>query len=410
MRILHLLAQRPGRTGSGINLLATLNAGAERGHQQAVIAGIPATDRNSDFGFPENTIFEPVLFETDSLPFHVVGMSDVMPYPSTRYSDMTPPMIESWKEAFSSAITGMVRRFRPDIILSHHLWLLTTLAVKLCRNIPVIAYAHGTGLRQLKLAEGLSGEVIAGCRGVDLVLAPNEFQKARIESEYGIDKVIDIGNGYRSELFYRTEKSSTEQLRLIYAGKLSASKGVLQLVNAFGSIADDNIELLIIGSGSGEEAEAIVSAVERSNAPITMIGAVPQENLAEYFRTGDVFALPSFYEGMPLVLIEAIACGMRCVCTDLPGVRPWLKPIDPTLVEFVTMPQMESVDCPQENCLPLFEANLAAALKKQIDACRNNAAIDWQRTEAFIGSKSWVAIFERMEDLMRRLIEKKPIA
>ncbi len=404
MRILHLLAQRPGRTGSGINLLATLNAGAGRGHRQAVIAGIPASDRDSDFGFPEDTVFNPVLFETDELPFHVAGMSDVMPYQSTRYSDMTPSMIESWKKAFTHAISNTIWDFRPDIILSHHLWLLTTLAVKLRGKIPVIAYAHGTGLRQLKLATGLSEEVITGCENVDLVLAPNGFQKERIEAEYGIGNVIDIGNGYRSELFYRTQRQQSGRIRLIYAGKLSASKGVLQLIDAFETIADESMELLVIGSGSGEEAQAITSRVEISKAPITMIGAVPQEKLAEIFRTGDVFVLPSFYEGMPLVLIEAIACGMRCVCTDLPGVRPWLDPIDPALVEFVPMPDMASVDCPEQDCVPLFVENLEAALRKQIDSAWSRGLIDWRRTDAFIRGKSWVAIFERMEQLMRRLV------
>ncbi len=406
MRILHLLAQRPGRTGSGINLLSTLSAGAARGHQQAVIAGIPLSDRDNDFGFPAGTVFEPVLFETDALPFHVVGMSDVMPYPSTRYRDMTPEMVEAWKKAFTGTIGKMIESFQPDIILSHHLWLLTTLAVKLRGSLPVVAYAHGTGLRQLELAKGFVEEVTSGCRGVDLVLAPNAFQKARIEKEYGIKKVIDIGNGYRSELFYRTERTSNEKLRLIYAGKLSASKGVLQLIHAFEAIADERMELTIVGSGSGEEAQAIRLAAGKSPAPIRMIDAVPQEKLAAYFRESDLFILPSFYEGMPLVLIEAVACGMHCVCTDLPGVREWLEPINPMLVAFVAMPRMASVDCPHDECIPAFEADLVSALTRQIEAIRHKLPIDWDRTDRFIRTKSWGAIFERMEELMKHLTDR----
>ena len=38
----------------------------------------------------------------------------------------------------------------------------------------------------------------------------------------------------------------------------------------------------------------------------------------------DVFVLPSFYEGLPLVIIEALACGTYVICTDLPGIRNWI--------------------------------------------------------------------------------------
>ncbi len=406
MRILHLLAQRPGRTGSGINLLSTLNIGAKRGHEQAVVAGIPVSDREADFGFPAGTLLYPVLFETEALPFHVVGMSDVMPYPSTRYSEMTPAMVASWKAEFERVIRDVIEQFKPDVILTHHLWILSTIALKLSGNIPVIAYAHGTGLRQLTLASRFRDEVVGGLRGVDLVLAPNRFQKEQIEKRYGLSNVLDIGNGYRSELFFRQEKPRRDVLRLIYAGKLSAAKGVMQLIHVFESVADESLELLLIGSGSGVEADEITDAVGRSDAPIELIGAVPQERLAEFFRSGDLFILPSFYEGMPLVLIEAIACGMRCVCTDLPGVREWLSRIDASLVAYVPMPKMATIDCPEQGCLATFEADLKEALRKQIQAQKNDVPIDWRKTDQFIRSKSWEAIFIRMEEEMTRLLDR----
>ena len=42
-------------------------------------------------------------------------------------------------------------------------------------------------------------------------------------------------------------------------------------------------------------------------------------SLAEVFRQSDVFALPSFFEGLPLVTMEAMACGCKVVCSQIPG-------------------------------------------------------------------------------------------
>ena len=78
----------------------------------------------------------------------------------------------------------------------------------------------------------------------------------------------------------------------------------------------------------------------------------------------DVFVLPSFYEGLPLVLIEAMACGMRTVCTDLPGIRPWLaRALPDSGAIFVAPPELRNADEPVPEELPAFEVRLAAAME-----------------------------------------------
>ena len=91
MNILHLSAQKPDSTGSGVYLHETVSALARAGHNQAVIAGIAPEDNPA---FDKGVLFKPVRFETSDLPFPVVGMSNVMPYRATRYCDLTPAMTE----------------------------------------------------------------------------------------------------------------------------------------------------------------------------------------------------------------------------------------------------------------------------------------------------------------------------
>lgn len=93
------------------------------------------------------------------------------------------------------------------------------------------------------------------------------------------------------------------------------------------------------GYGNQLEYETIKKLADQSPYPVKFLGRLDQPQLAERMNQADVFVLPSFYEGLPLVVIEALACGLQVVCTDLPGVRPWLEEnIGTCPVKFVSLP------------------------------------------------------------------------
>ena len=93
MRVLSITAQKPNSTGSGIYLTALVQQWSRMGHEQAVVAGVYKEDQ---IQFPEGTVFYPVIYRTEKLPFAVAGMSDEMPYESTRYRDL--PFMKWWIE------------------------------------------------------------------------------------------------------------------------------------------------------------------------------------------------------------------------------------------------------------------------------------------------------------------------
>ncbi|MFR2031447.1 MAG: glycosyltransferase [Collinsella sp.] len=90
-----------------------------------------------------------VPFESPELPFpsryvrcHALS--------STRYRDLTPSMLKAFERAFAAAIDRAVAEFRPDLVLCHHLYLVTALARECVRGVPVVAVCHSTDLRQLR--------------------------------------------------------------------------------------------------------------------------------------------------------------------------------------------------------------------------------------------------------------------
>jgi hypothetical protein len=121
MRVLHALSQRPSLTGSGITLEAMVRHGVAAGLQQRVVVGVPAGDPHPPVGDLSNEHVHPLVFEKPPLDFALPGMSDVMQYPSSRYSDLSDEQTASYRQAWSGHLRSVIEDFKPDVIHSHHL-------------------------------------------------------------------------------------------------------------------------------------------------------------------------------------------------------------------------------------------------------------------------------------------------
>ncbi|MBQ6438655.1 MAG: glycosyltransferase family 4 protein [Mogibacterium sp.] len=389
MKILSITAQKPHSTGSGTYMTEIVRAFARTGHKQAVVCGIFPDDI---VDFPEGVSCYPVFF-TDSkadllaapckaaqarfsaLPFPVVGMSDIMPYTSTRYRDLTPGMISQFEEAFTSAVNRAVDELDPDLIICHHLFLLTALVRKHFPDRRIVGISHGTDLRQMINCDSLRDIVRPYIKELDAALALHDEQRTQIIEIFGMDesRVSVIGSGYNSKLFNtdsRTDRSPGDPLRIAYAGKISRPKGVPEMLAALERLASDSstpaFKLTMAG---GCQDEVMKKKLEDLPVWAEWLGQIPQPALAELLRQTDIFILPSYFEGLPLVLIEAMSSGAVPVSTDLPGIRGWIDSnVSGSNAVFVPMPQMKSIDEPTEAGRKSFTDNLAITLYDLLSA------------------------------------------
>jgi glycosyltransferase involved in cell wall biosynthesis len=406
--VLHVLSQRPSLTGSGITLDALVRHAAAAGWRQRVVVGVPVADPQPAVGGLAAESISPLRFGGDDLPFAVPGMSDVMPYPSTRFSSMGNAQIGRYKAAWRAHLLAVAAEDPPDLIHCHHLWIMSSMLRDLFPTTAIVNQCHATGFRQMRLCPNLAAEVQAGCARLDAfaVLHPGHKQQLCRTLAVPAERVHVVGAGYREELFHSRGRSPGDHPRLLYIGKLSPAKGLPQLLDAVELLAAriPGLRLHVAGSGGGEEARAIETRMASMDPLVVHHGHLDQPRLAELMRAADVCVLPSFYEGLPLVLVEALACGCRLVATELPGIRDQLAPHLGPALHLVALPEMRTIDQPRPEALAAFVRRLAAVIEEAAAAGPAGGTGVGQGTE--LRHFTWQAVFRRVERVWRALLDR----
>ena len=408
LRILHILSQRPDSTGSGIYLQAMVREAAACGHDNFVIAGIQA-DREAELDGinPDQCRF--VRFNGGDILYPIPGMTDIMPYPHTRFRDLSAAELTVYETAFTRILSTTAAAFNPDIVHSHHLWLVTSLARRLFPQIPMVTSCHGTDLRQFQNCPHLRAQALSGCRRLDAALALSRAQKHDIQKTYGLDpdRVIITGAGYNDQLFHPGPKPEPQPVRLVYAGKFTRPKGLPWLLRALAKIEHPEWQLHLLGGGSGPQKDECLGLAEDLGRRVIVHGQVPQARLAQIFRRSRVFVLSSFFEGLPLVVLEALASGCRVVATELPGVLEVAMGISDEFMTLVSAPRLRSLDQPRSEDLPAFEQRLAQALEHQMTAALRQPQINPAAIANRLAAFSWRGVFARTEKVYRETIQRR---
>lgn len=370
MRILSVTAQKPNSTGSGVYLTELVKQFHKNGHVQGVIAGI---DCKESVVLPEGVGFYPVYFNTETLPFDVVGMSDNMPYPSTRYNQLTETMVRQMEEAFVQVAREAIEEFQPDLIICHHLYLIASTLREEFPNIKMVGICHGTDIRQLIRTDLQRERIKDNIKKMDMIFALHEGQRESIASTYNIDKsrIGILGVGYNNEVFTNRNYEKVESpIKMIFAGKISYSKGVYSMLKALKKVEiNKEMEVIFVGGYSDEEEYRKIADISKEVPyKISFLGRVSQEDFVDYFNQCHIMILPSFFEGLPLVIIEALACGLNVIATELPGIKQWLDSnIPDNNIMFVTPPRMKNADEPLEEDLESFETSLAETIENAVE-------------------------------------------
>jgi len=112
-----------------------------------------------------------------------------------------------------------------------------------------------------------------------------------------------------------------DELRIVYVGTLLGRKGQPVLIEAFAGLRRRGISAHLILVGGGPEAEALEEFAQQLGVAdhVTFTGGLGHDDVREQYNRADVFCLPSFAEGQPVVLMEAMAARLPVVSTRIAG-------------------------------------------------------------------------------------------
>ena len=400
MRILHVLAQLPIKTGSGVYFTNVIDGLKEFNVEQAAIY---ATTPEYNFNFVDEKFG--VEFQGEDISFPIVGMSDIMPYDNTLYKNMTDEMIESWQKAFREKLIQARETFKPDVVITHHLWILSSMVCDIFENEKILGVCHNTDIRQAEKNPAMKDKYVKNLGKLDKILALSSGVIDGIANiyNYPVEKIVNIGAGYNEKIFYPVEKHEKhDNVKILYAGKFDESKGFYELIKAFRLLEkkDTKVELELIGNLKDEDRPRVEDLIGDSKR-IRIYNAIDQVHLGEIMRHKDIFILPSYFEGLGLIAVEALGSGLRVVATEIEGLIEFLgeKINNSEIIEYVKMPTIYDTDKAVEEEKPAFVERLVETLEIMIKRTREEREIPSYLLEE-IERHSWKKKIETIYKLL----------
>jgi glycosyltransferase involved in cell wall biosynthesis len=188
----------------------------------------------------------------------------------------------------------------------------------------------------------------------------------RLISEVGLDRYIKkIYIAQRHfidlEVFQYSKKYEDRPDTIGYIGRLSEEKGVLNFVNAIPRVHSQKPGMNFFIGGDGELHEKILKIISsnRLEEMVTYIGWIPHDKLPKYLNNLKLLVLPSYTEGLPNIILEAMACGTPVLVTPVGAIRDVIKneetgfilnnnspeTIGDSIVQILNHPNLKTIAC-----------------------------------------------------------------
>jgi glycosyltransferase involved in cell wall biosynthesis len=207
-------------------------------------------------------------------------------------------------------------------------------------SLPIITTVHTpmkTDARSVQIVsiQALAGKVLA--RTVSYPLEQRLFKKskkivavassvAQELKEYGINphEVMVVGNGVNEEIFKPKQniiQDGTHDRFILFTGRLGLRKGLFDLIECGRIICKKYPDISFVIPGKGHLSDKLQKRVKDIGLQdrFKFLGFVDKDKLIQLYQDASIYVLPSHYEGLPTVLLEAMACGCPVVATKVSG-------------------------------------------------------------------------------------------
>lgn len=238
--------------------------------------------------------------------------------------------------AANNIVRSLISEFKPDILHAHaatapgYLGLL----INTTHKLPLVCSLRGSDINSYPFYDRFSLYLTKNLisRADRLVSVSSALKKATEAIERPNQEIKVIYNGCDINTFIFRQKDrhqirnelgiSDKEHVLIFVGSISKDKGIFELLDAFSRLYSTNINVHLVIIGNGPDRSSIQSIVlsDKIRNNVHIIGKLPNHVIPKYLSASDVFILPSYSEGLPNVVLEAMSCSLPVIASSVGGI------------------------------------------------------------------------------------------
>jgi len=161
------------------------------------------------------------------------------------------------------------------------------------------------------------------------IVANSESLKDQCKQFTPYHDIQIITNGVDTDIFFPLkDKSNNSKVKLLFVSRLMPQKGIDTLINACGILKEKEIkDFSLTVVGDGHQRTLMEELINKNGLKdfVNHLGWINLENLPDIYRSADIFILPSSMEGMPSVVLQAMASGLPIIATRVDGFKEILE-------------------------------------------------------------------------------------
>lgn len=161
------------------------------------------------------------------------------------------------------------------------------------------------------------------------IIITNKRIENKLKIKYPQCKLVYIPNGVdinkfkpSSSIIHPRQSAGRHSLsiKILFVGRLEKQKNLFNLIKAV-SLLNKKYLISLLFIGQGKEKNQLIRLAKKLRIDLKIISKVPYDRIVKYYQQADIFVLPSFLEGHPKALLEAMACGLPCLVGRYPGIE-----------------------------------------------------------------------------------------
>ncbi|MCX7795401.1 MAG: glycosyltransferase family 4 protein [bacterium] len=220
---------------------------------------------------------------------------------------------------YKKELRRIIEEFNPSIIHVHGAHELVYISKKMADKVPVIFTCHGY-FTSLPIIDYRISAFINKRWGDSVIAVSKNDRDKLIKAGLSREKITTIHNGIPEVLNRMELPIKIDGFIIGTAARLTKFKGIRYLIEAFSHLHNKYKDLNLVVIGDGEERENLEKLTQNLNIEdrVFFLGALPNARL--YFSNFHIFVLPSLFEALPIVVLEAMSQKVPVIATEVGGI------------------------------------------------------------------------------------------